>query len=134
MNRKIATGTGIITAILILAYLTFLLASHTPNQAKLSLFQFLICFAGILVSCFMLYRYYADIKFSEAFIHCMKTLATILFIMILGNSIMFYLIPGADTNFEALTMVIMKTIFSYSVSGILSALFSSLIFNTFTKK
>jgi hypothetical protein len=28
----------------------------------------------------------------------------------------------------------MKTIFAYSISGLLSSLFSSFIFNTFTKK
>src|SRR5262249_30700615 len=99
-----------------------------------SLFQFLILFGGVLTSCFFLYKYYADIKMLDAFTHCMRTVATTLFIVIIGNGILFYMVTKGHGNFSELTWLIMKTIFSYSISGILSSLFSSLIFNTFTKK
>lgn len=133
MNKKIATRTGIITGFLILAYVLTLSAQHVPSNSKLQLVQFLFLFFGIFTSVALLFRYYADIKFIDAFSHGMKTLATILTLVIFGNCILF-LVFAKGEPWADLTLMIMKTIFAYSVSGLFSTVFSSFIFNTFTKK
>ncbi len=94
----------------------------------------MILFMGIFVSCFLLYRYYAGISFIDSLTHCLKTLATILVIVIIGNGILFFIFSAKGEPVSNLTFLIMKTIFAYSISGLLSSLFSSFIFNTFTKK
>ena len=134
MNKKISTRSGLITGILILAYLTLLTRYAGAAAEKYSLWQFGILSIGLLVSYYFLYHYYAGIRFSEAFVHGIKTLATTLVILIIGNSLLFLALQPAPIVFSDITYIIMKTIFSYSVSGVLSALFWSFIFNTFTKK
>jgi len=134
MNKKISTRTGIITSFLILTFSFFLVKMNSGTNSLYNLIQFGILFLGIFVSCGLLFRYYAGISFMDAFIHCMKTVATILVIVILGNTLMFFILSGKNEPISNLTFMIMKTIFAYSVSGVLSSLFSSFIFNTFTKK
>ena len=134
MNKKISTRTGLIAGFLIIAFSFFMVKSDAGANSPYNLLQFVILFAGILTSCGLLFRYYAGISFMDAFIHCMKTVATILVIVILGNALMFFLLKGKNDPISNLTFIIMKTIFAYSVSGLLSSLFSSFIFNTFTKK
>ena len=134
MNKKISTRVGIITAFVILSYILILVKIKVDVESTLNLVQFAILFIGILISRILLQKYYADISFFDSFMHGMKTLATILAIVILGNSILFFILSSKGEPLSNLTYMIMKTIFAYSTSGVLSALISSLIFNTFTKK
>ena len=134
MNKQISTRVGLITSFIILAFLLFLIKAGVPNDSPYILFQFLILFVGILVSIFILYRYYAGIQFIESFSHGLRTLATTVVIVILGNVIIYFIFRQADNPLSNLTFLIMKIIFSYSAAGVLSSLISSLIFNTFTKK
>ncbi len=134
MNKKITTRTGIITSLLILSFIIFMSTLHLPANSSYNLFQFLILFIGIFTSCFLLYRYYTAISLIDSLTHCLKTLATILVIVIIGNGILFFVFSPKEEPVSNLTFLIMKTIFAYSISGLLSSLFSSFIFNTFTKK
>lgn len=134
MNRTISTRSGIITALLILAYILLLMKAGINPGSSYNLIQFLILFAGILVSRFFLQRHYAGISFLDSFTHGMRTLATTMVLVIVGNSMLFFIFRPGGEPMDSLTFMIMKTIFAYGVSGLLSALLSSLIFNTFTKK
>ncbi len=134
MNKKISTRTGIITALVILSFIVFMIRLKLPVNSPYNLLQFLILFIGIFVSCWLLYKHYAGISLIDSLAHGLKTLATILVIIILGNSLLFFIVSPKGEPVSNLTFLIMKTIFAYSVSGVLSALFSSFIFNTFTKK
>jgi hypothetical protein len=134
MNKKISTRSGIFTAMIILSYVLFLAKSHVPPDSSYNLIQFAILFLGLMTSTFFLYRYYAGITFMETMTHCFKTLATTLVLVIIGNASFFFLFSPKGEPLSNLTFIIMKIIFAYSVSGILSALIASLIFNTFTKK
>jgi hypothetical protein len=134
MNKKISTRTGIITSLVILSFILFMIQLKLPVNSPYNLLQFLILFIGIFVSCFLLYKYYAGITFIDSLTHCLKTLATILVIVIFGNSLLFFIFSPKGEPVSNLTFLIMKTIFAYSASGLFSALFSSFIFNTFTKK
>jgi hypothetical protein len=134
MDKKISTRTGIITALLIMAFILFLKAAHVTDNSPVILLQFAILFLGLLSSCYFLYKYYADIKFLDAFKHCIKTLATIIVLVAIGNAILFLVFKTDETPWSNLTILIGSTIFKFSLSGILSSLFSSFIFNTFTKK
>lgn len=133
MNKKISTNTGLITGICILAFSLILHSLHFDSNSPVVLLQFLIMFLGILFSSFLLYKYYADIQFLESFIHNIKTGITALVVIILGNSILFFVI-SKDQPFSVYTFMVMKTIFSFTLSGLFSAFFTSFIFNTFTKK
>ena len=119
MNKKITTRTGIITSLLILSFIIFMSTLHLPANSSYNLFQFLILFIGIFTSCFLLYRYYAAISLIDSLTHCL---------------ILFFVFSPKEEPVSNLTLLIMKTIFAYSISGLLSSLFSSFIFNTFTKK
>ncbi len=134
MNKKISTRTGIITSFIILSFILLLIKMNIAPNSYYNLGQFAILFTGIFISCFLLYKHYAGIAFIEAFTHCLKTVATILVIIILGNAVLFFLLREKNEPLSNLTMIIMKTIFAYSASGVLASLLSSLIFNTFTKK
>jgi hypothetical protein len=133
MNKTLATRTGIITSILIIAYILILIAQKVPPSSPLPLIQFLILFIGIFFSAFFLQKYYAGITFFDYLKHCLKTLATILFIVIVSRAVIFYFFNRQNFIFANFTLDIMQTIFGFSVSGILSAFFTSFIFNTFTK-
>lgn len=134
MNKKISTRVGLLTGLLILVYILFLSKSKFANQSSMQFVPFMLLFIGILCSCALLYRYYAAIKPIEALTHCLKTLATILVIILFGNGLLYYLLQPKIASFSGLTFLLMKTIFAYSLSGVLSSLVSSFIFNTFTKK
>ncbi len=133
MNKKISTRTGIITGLTILAFILVLRNIRLAEHSPVIFLQFMILLAGMVVSCFLLYRYYADIQFIEAFTHCIKTAITALIIVLAGNAVLFFIF-SKNEPFSNFTFVLMKTIFAYTMSGLLSAFFTSLIFNTFTKK
>lgn len=132
MNKKISTRVGLTTGLGILAYILLLRNINLTEHSPLILVQFLLLLTGIVISCFLLYRYYADIKFLDAFTHCVKTAITALIIVITGYAILFLLFENEKT-FSKFTTELMITIFTYCFSGLLSAFFTSLIFNTFTK-
>lgn len=134
MNKTISTRVGIITGFLILAVNLFLVKSGVSENSYLSLLQFLVLFVGVLTSCFLLYKYYADIRFMDAFSHCIKTVATVATIVLLGNVLLFFLLREKGVPASQVNWILMKTIFAYSAGGLMASLFSSLIFNTFTKK
>lgn len=134
MNKTISTRVGFITGTTILAFLLFLVKMHVSPTSQLSLLQFGVLFIGVLISCYLLFRYYAGIKFTEAFTHCMKTVATIVMVVIFGNSILFFIFGTHEHRMQQFTLLLMKTLFAYGISGIFSSLFASYIFNTFTKK
>lgn len=134
MNKTISTRTGFVTGLLILFYLLLLQKFNIPPNSPWVLVQFLFAFLGILVSCFLLYKFYAGITYIEAFTHCGKTAAMIIVITVLGNAILYFIFAGKDSPISNLTFIIMKTIFAYGLSGLLSAFFTSYIFHTFTKK
>lgn len=133
MNKKISTRVGLVTGLSILAFIVALRNVQLAEHSPIIFLQFLILFIGILISCFLLYRYYADIQFLDAFTHCIKTAITALIIVLAGNALLFFIFSRHEPirNF---TFVLMKTIFAFSVSGLLSSFFTSFIFNTFTKK
>lgn len=133
MNKKIATRVGIMTSTVIVAYILWLFSQKVSEQSPLIFIQYGILLLGLLTSCYMLQRYYDNIQFLDYIKHCLRTLSTILFLMIAGTAIMHFIFMPKGTPFSVLTMKIMFTIFSYSLSGVLSSFFTSLIFNTFTK-
>ncbi len=132
MNKQISTRVGAITGILILAFTLILSLITLQQMAIIFTLRFLILFAGVLASCVLLYKYYADIKFLDAFIHCVKTSITAIIIVLVGNTILF-LIFEKNKTFSNYTLDLMMNIFTFSISGLLSSFFTSLIFNTFTK-
>ena len=134
MNKTISTRTGFITGLVILLYVLLLIKFNVEPNSPLILVQFGFIFLGILISCALLYRHYADISYLEAFTHCGKTVAMIIVIAVLGNSILYLIFSPKGSPMSELTLIIMKTIFSYALSGLLSAFFTSYIFHTFTKK
>ena len=134
MNKTISTRTGLLTGLLILFYLLLLQKFQVPPNSPLVLVQFGLLFVGILISCYLLYKYYAGISYIEAFTHCGKTAAMIIVITVLGNTILYFVFAGKDSPIGNLTFIIMKTIFAHGLSGLLSSFFSSYIFHTFTKK
>lgn len=134
MNKTISTRAGLITGLCILLFTLFLQRLGVPPQSPLVLLQFLFVLLGVVISCFLLYRFYAGIRFVEAFTHCAKTVATTLMIVLLGNALLFFILSPKGTPFSQLTFMIMKTVFSYALSGLLSSFFTSYIFHTFTKK
>jgi hypothetical protein len=133
MNKTLATRTGIITSILIIAYNLILIAQKVPPSSPLTLIQFLILFIGICFSAFFLQKYYAGITFFDYLKHCLGTLSTIIFLVVVSNVILFFVLKDKADPLSNITWLIMKVIFSFSLSGILSAFFTSFIFNTFTK-
>lgn len=134
MNKKISTRVGIITALSILAFMLFVMKSQSVLSPSFQLFQFLILFAGVMVSCFLLYKYYAGISFMDGFTHGLKTVATTLTLLIIGSCLLFLFLSAKTEPLSGMTFMIMRIIFSYSLSGVLSAALCSFIFNTFTKK
>lgn len=133
MNKTISTRTGIITALSILFFIIVLERLGVPNNSPIVFFQFLILFVGLFITTFFLFKYYTGIKFIESFTHCLRTLATILVLLIFGNTILFFML-SPHSPISNLTFLIMKTIFAFGLSGLLSAFFWSYIFTTFTKK
>lgn len=133
MNKTLATKTGIITSILIIAYNLILIAKKVPPSSPMALIQFLMVFIGIGISAFLLQKHYAAITFFDYLKHCMSTLSTIIFLIVVSNVILFFVLKDKSDPMSNITWLIMKVIFSFSVSGILSSFFTSFIFNTFTK-
>ncbi|MBL7774208.1 MAG: hypothetical protein JNM95_15215 [Chitinophagaceae bacterium] len=134
MNKKIATQSGIITAFLILTLNVFFVKMKITGNSPVLLLQFLFVLLGFIGSCFALQKHYAGILFFDYLKQCIRTLATIMFIVIAGNVILYLLFRKPEEPWSAMTFMIMKTIFSYSISGAFSAFFTSFLFNTFTKK
>ncbi len=134
MNKTISTRVGFITGILILSFILLLVKIQLAAESPLHLLQFLLLFGGVMVSLFLLFKHYTDIRLIEAFSHGMKTVATILILVIIGNSLLFFIFSKGQDMLQQLTFLIMKTLFSYGLSGTLSSLFGAYIFKTFTKK
>ena len=134
MNKKISTRVGIITALLILMFLMVIHSMQLPANSPIIFIQFLFLFIGILASTFLLYKYYTDIKLIDAFKHCFRTLATIVVLMAIGNTILFFAFKKPSDPMSNLTIILGYTLFAYGLSGALSSFISSFIFNTFTKK
>ena len=133
MNKTLATKTGLITSIIIIAYNLLLISRKIAPNSPFSLVQFLFVFLGIVASAFFLQKHYAAITFFDYLKHCMSTLATIITLMVITNVILFFVFRTKGEPMSNITWMIMKTIFSFSISGILSSFFTSFIFNTFTK-
>jgi hypothetical protein len=133
MDRKIATGVGIVAALMIHVLNLIWLKMHVV-QSPLNQLQFLLVLLAMVVSSFLLRRYYADISLFDNFKHCLRTLSTLLFLVIVGNVIIYFIFRKPNDPWAAMTLMIMKTIFAFSMSGALSAFVTSFIFNTFTRK
>lgn len=134
MNKQIATRSGVITGLAILVFNVILVQMKFTQQSPIQLLQFVFVLLGFIVSCFMLQKHYAGIVMMDYVKHCFRTLATLLFIVIAGNAVLYMIFRKPEEPWSNLTFMIMKTIFSYSISGALSAFFTSFLFNTFTKK
>lgn len=134
MNKTISTRSGILTGLAILLFSLLIQKMGLPDNSPFILLQFLLLLIGIATSCFFLYQKYAGITFIEAFTHCAKTVATTIIIVLLGNTLLYFLFSPNGTPFSTYTFMIMKTIFSYALSGLFSSFFCSYIFHTFTKK
>lgn len=133
MNRKIAAIVGLITGMSILAFIIVLRQLNVPANSSLVFIQFLLATIGIFISCALLFKYYAGIRFIEALNHSFRTLSSIIFTVVMGNVILFIVFKDSSTSWKELNLLIMKTIFSYGLSGVLSSFFCSYIFYTFTK-
>lgn len=133
MNKTLSTRIGLITSFIIIAYNLILISQKIAPNSPLSLVQFLMVFVGIIVSAFFLQKHYAAITFFDYLKHCMSTLSTIITLMVITNVILFFVFKTKEEPMSNITWMIMKTIFSFSISGILSSFFTSFIFNTFTK-
>lgn len=134
MNKKISTRSGFLTGLSILLYLLILHRFGVHEKSPLTLLQFAILFAGVLVSSALLYKHYAGITFFESFNHNAKTVATSVVLLIIGQIMMYLIFAKGAISGKEITFLMMKSIFAYSLSGLLSSLFCSYIFYTFTKK
>ncbi|MEZ5045419.1 MAG: hypothetical protein R2831_00320 [Chitinophagaceae bacterium] len=132
MNKTISTRTGILTAIFIILYIVLLQRIHISQTSGWAFLPFLFIFLGIIISNLFLYKYYAGIAFIDVLTHSVRTLSTILFLLIVGHSILYFLFTK-NNSMQEWTWMLMKTIFAYGLSGMLSAFFCSFIFYTFTK-
>ncbi len=132
MNKKISTNTGAITGIVILAYMLLIRAWVSEEHSFLILGSYLILLLGMIGSTFLLYKYYADIKILDALIHNARTGITALVIILIGTTLM-YIFLSPIKSFTDYNMQLMKTIFSFATSGLISSLFTSVIFNIFAK-
>jgi|LakMenEpi03Aug12_release.lakeMendotaPanAssembly.Ray.scaffolds.fasta_scaffold1264104_2 hypothetical protein len=134
MNKTISTRSGIITGMIIFSFILLIRQFHLPEKSPLIFLQFLFLFIGLLASTFFLYKHYTAISFLDTFKHCIRTLATITVLMVLGNTLLFFILKTPEQPLSNLTILIGYTIFSYTLSGLLSSFFTSYIFHTFTKK
>lgn len=133
-NRKISNGVGLITGLSILCLVLLFHKMGVSPQSPVAFIQFALLLMGVLVSSAFLYKFYTGIQFGEAFSHNAKTVATTTLVVIIGNILLHFLL-NRDAGFDrSMTFMIMKTIFAYTFSGLLSAFFSTYIFYTFTKK
>jgi chromate transport protein ChrA len=96
--------------------------------------QYAFIFLGMLASCFMLRKYYDGIKMFDYFKHCLRTLATAVVIIVIGNFIIYLLMRSNEEPWSNLTIVIGSILFATTLSGMFSSLIASFIFYTFTKK
>lgn len=134
MNKKIAVRSGLITGMLIAAYILIITSAKINANSPLIFIQYGILLIGLISSCALLYKYYADIKFLDAFIHCVRTGINALIIIILANTLLYFLLnTAAERSMKSFQWLLMKTIFSFSITGLVTAFFTSAIFNTFTK-
>lgn len=133
MNKTIRTRTGLITGICVIAYTLILRALGIPDQSPLVLIQFGLVFLGLLTSSYFLHKYYAGVTFMEGFTHCTRTLATTLIIVLMGYSIIYWGSRVGNTQWSEYNFMLMKLLFSFAISGLLSSFFASYIFYTFTR-
>lgn len=133
MNKQISTRVGAITGILIIAYMLIIRAWIQNAQSALAFGSYLILMLGVLASTFLLYKHYTAIRFLDAFSHCVKTSITAIVIILIGTSIMYFVL-NENRTFREYNIHLMYLIFSFTSSGLLSSLFSSIIFNIFAKQ
>lgn len=133
LHQKIATQSGLIISILIIATNLLLMSLHTPHNSPLVFIQFGLVAVAMIWSAYQLKKHYADIHFFDYFKHTLRTLSTLMFVVIVSQIILFFVFRKKTDPISNVTLIMMKTIFSYASSGLLSAFFTSLIFNTFTK-
>ena len=132
MNKTIRLRSGLLTGVAVLAYLLLLRFLGVSDNSPWILAQFGLVFLGLIGSSVWLYRHYAGIRFIEGFTHCTRTLATAIVVILLGYTLIYWLTqPGA--SFTEFNFMLMKVLFSFAVSGLLSAFFTSYIFYTFTR-
>jgi len=74
-----------------------------------------------------------ELPFFDYLKHCLGSLSTIIFLVVVSNVVLFFVLKDKADPLSNITWLIMKVIFSFLVSGILSSFFTSFIFNTFTK-
>jgi hypothetical protein len=133
-NRKISNGVGLITGLSILCLVLVLHKMGVSPLSPVALIQFAVLMLGVFISSALLYKFYTGIQFSEAFSHNAKTVATTTLVVIVGNILLHFMLNRSAGFDRSMTFMIMKTIFAYTFSGLLSAFFSTYIFYTFTKK
>lgn len=133
MNKTIRTRTGLITGACVIAYALILRALGVPDQSPLVLIQFGLVLVGLLTSSYFLHKYYADVTFLEGLTHCTRTLATTLVIVLLGYSIIYWGSRAGNAQWSEYNFMLMKLLFSFAISGLLSSFFASYIFYTFTR-
>ncbi|HMN32905.1 MAG: hypothetical protein IT215_03645 [Chitinophagaceae bacterium] len=132
MNKKISTNVGAITGIIILAYMLLIRAWVNEEHSYLVLGSYLLLLFGMIISTLILYKYYSDIKVIDAFIHNARTGITALVIILIGSTLM-YLFLSPQKTFTDYNIQLMKIVFSFTISGLISSLFTSVIFNIFAK-
>ncbi len=132
MNKKISTNVGAITGIIILAYMLLIRAWVNEEHSYLVLGSYLLLLFGMIASTLFLYKYYNDIKVADAFIHNARTGITALVIILIGSTLM-YLFLSPQKSFTDYNMQLMQIVFSFTISGLISSLFTSVIFNIFAK-
>jgi hypothetical protein len=132
MNKTIRTRSGLITGGVVLLYVLLLRLMGVPDNSPWVLIQFALVMLGLIGSCFWLYRQYAGIRFIEALTHCTRTLATAIVVILLGFTLIYWTSQG-NTSFTGYNFMLMKVLFSFAASGLLSAFFTSYIFYTFTR-
>jgi hypothetical protein len=136
MNKKISTRAGIIVGIFIFGFILLLrrLNIEAQSSSPIILLQFLFLFLGIVGSCFMLSKYYDAISMMDYFKHCLRTLATSIVLIVFGTIALFFILRTDGEPSSNLTIIVGYTIFAYTISGLMSSLIASFIFNTFAKK
>ncbi|MGI9192530.1 MAG: hypothetical protein ACR2IL_10440 [Chitinophagaceae bacterium] len=133
MNKTIRTRAGLITGTAVILLVLFLRLLGVPDNSPLVLLQFGLVLLGLLASSFFLHKYYAGVTFMEGLTHCTRTLATCLVVVLLGYTAIYWGSNAGKAQWNEYNFMLMKLLFSFAVSGLLSSFFASYIFYTFTR-
>ncbi len=123
-----------LTGIAIGAYSILLKYIGIADNSSLILVQYLLVWIGIIISSYLLFKYYADIKLIEAFAHNARTLATILIVVLLTYSALYIAVSQKEFSWSVFNFMLMKVIFSFALSGLIASFVTSYFFHTFTPK